>query len=443
MKNAIATFILSFVVFVPQIFSGSYEYLPLSPAVATSSNSFKPIYSQSAENCPRPDCQRSLEICKSCSHSKRTYYYCPTCDGNCRVCRAECPICFGEYSASIKEVILTCDHHCCSTCLELLKAASYAQSQSPSCPICRGSTNVKGQLSCGVCQQVVLHSEKSKKYTCNYRRNFDNGHSVLDVLFREKEEHLFHDRCITELAIKTAFRTADGKVMFRCPASHRRGYERVEDLYIPLTVIAPPVVYNYTPANFPPKSNNASNVCEMCHRAIGASDAVKRYKCTWLVDYFIRFERSKEHIFHDVCLKAYAERNAHKKLNGPLVFQCPGSHEGGVVFLEDIEKPLFIDYKAYSAYHETCAYPKCRRPIDPNAPDTAAPLCFKGYYPTWNIFDNRKINEVLYLHKDCLQEHIDTNLKKTTYLFSAEYYFPCPLHQGTDLAHDYPYIIPK
>jgi hypothetical protein len=285
-------------------------------------------------------------------------------------------------------------------------------------------------MTCALCNDTIREWEASCTYDCHYR-----------WWGWEQEKHVFHRRCIEPYARKAAFvsdcdirKIKKGDIIFCCPVPHKVGSGSSRtDLKVPLTKVIPLRIYK--DEDFPlERVLRDKSVCNICHRPITADQKKSSYICKYR-DYGWREE---EHVFHEGCLKPYAERNAHMQkkygiATGKIVFHCPVAHECDVWYPDkgDLEIELLPDFRPECILYY-CAV--CGKDIEIEDPDIITAE-FNGFAGGLSC---DKIYEKQYYHPACFGEFVaKTARQKVTWGGVVKAVYPCPCHKDTKWAHDF------
>lgn len=411
----------------------SMSFLDGSIAVkAPSHKSLLPLYSDTVANqsqatctaCVKRQCHDNHEYCPICEQA------CKECPEDCRDCREDCAICLESHrELGEGEAVLECNHKFGVDCIKRWESESLHKD----CPKCRRVITYK---LCALCNSSIHEWEPYCTYDCIYR-----------WWMWEHEKHIFHRRCIEPLARKSAF-MADheirqvtssgvtmiirkGDIAFHCPAKHKKGsgYSTC-DLKVPLSKVIPYLLYK--DEFFPwKKTSKDISKCDLCHREIKPDQK----KCSYTCHYRDYHHRHQDHVFHEACLRPYAERAAYKQVRlgketGKMVFICPVDHDCGVYYpADDLEVELLHGFKPESVV-QTCI--ACKKDLDIYDPDTRR-IEFRGFP---GLLSLDIVDEKLYFHAHCFGALVAaTAYPQTEGLSKVVTMLPCPCHKGTKWEH--------
>lgn len=369
--------------------------------------------------CQERTCHRGHIFCPICEE------VCQECPVGCNDCRSQCSICldFHRELQDQKEVVLECNHSFGEVCIKGWEDSS----EHKDCPMCRKAIVYR---TCALCNDTIREWEASCTYDCHYR-----------WWGWEQEKHVFHRRCIEPYARKAAFvsdndirKIKKGDIIFCCPVLHKVGSGNSStDLKVPLNTVIP--LRLYRDETFPSESSvRDKTLCNICHRSITADQKRSSYICKYR-DYGWREE---EHVFHESCLKPYAERNAHiqKKHGvdtGKIVFHCPVAHECEVWYPHkgDLEIELLPGFRPECVLY-FCVV--CDKDVEIDHADTIMAE-FHGFPGGLNC---DRIHEKQYYHRACFGEFVaKTARQKVTWGGVVKVVYPCPCHKDTKWAHDF------
>jgi len=353
----------------------------------------------------------------------------------------QCAICFEDH-VQLKEPVVTliCNHSFGAACLLQWKKVSQT------CPKCRYKlvpkpfANSVVALTCHLCNQRLGANERSMTYTCLYNGSWN----------WQKETHVFHESCIKPYALRASFisrktfahyETA-GDIVFACPCEHKdqvlkrchRPRIKLEELLRckpPLPAVLPGEVRKRYDEVYPAEpADSVKTACEICHRTVLEEEKKSTYTCTWNDGSWWGGPAKRTHLFHEDCLKPYAEKNAQKRENGEIHFFCPVDH-GGVANHDELYVPLLEGFDSPYAKH-LCTY--CSNEVSKHDPEAV----ILEYENSSSIIGmSSKVVEKVWCHKPCLAALARVARQEKTSKGEIKYFHSCPYHAGTSLAHEF------